>query len=473
MRRYWLLTLMLCFMLIPTTSAQEGELGWLLEFLPTVDDSASMVKLLSTSPTPLMAGELLLDEDFTAINAWENFRGENQRAVVEDGGYEIVSSLENSRMWGQGSQSYSNVAISVETEQLSDEPNNGYGVSCRGSADNIDSDGYYFYISGDGFHSIFKIQNGDVTVLEDWVFSEVINQGQGAQNRIVAVCYRDYLALYANDVLLAEARDTDRTEGIISLAATLYEANSTVHMRFDNLQIYSVTGQVGEDPVVATSTSATPEPTPDTSDISNARLNLLLRTGTRNVTADTLLANVTFGDSGAWGTYSDNEGNSLNISNGSYNAYIVEGGGTIFWGLSDTDYSDVVIQVDAAPSDSTTEAAYGIACRADEDSTGRGYYLIIGTEGYYALLISNGDNYIPAVEDYTDAIDFYASTTLTVVCAGSYLALFNGNDLIFEYEDNKFPEGRIGLTVAAYGIDGEIVDVRYDNLRIWSASLGN
>ena len=447
---------------IPISQAQEGDLAWVLDLLPTAADSAPVPKLLASAPAPLVADELLLREDFAAVNAWENFSGVEQRAVVNNGRYEVFSQSEDQYMWGQGFATYRNVAVMVETEQISSEINNGYGLVCRATEDTTNADGYYFFISGDGYYTIFARVDDTQETLKEWTISDLVNQGQGAQNRIMAVCHQDYLALYVNDVLVAEATDTRLTEGALSLAAIIYEPDSDVDIRFDNLVVYGIEA-TAPDIVVAT-----PEPQID-ADALEADLQSLLTEGSRSVIIGELIQQETFDSASTWGEYNDGEGGYLRIENGVYNAYAEGDGGTIFWGINDTDYSNVVVQVEAQASETTQEAAFGIACRADGEASGRGYYLLIGTNGYYTLIISNGNNYIPALEDNSDLIRHTELNTITAVCVNDYLALYVNNNLIFEYEDTKFPEGRIGLTIVAYGEDGEIVDVTFDNALIWSA----
>lgn len=463
MRRLSLLIISL-LLLIPLAQAQESDLAWLLDLLPTAADGAPIAKLLASAPNPLVVGDLLLQEDFSAVNAWENFSGVDQRAVVDDAHYEVFTQVEDVYMWGQGFDTYSNLAVMVETEQVSSELNNGYGITCRTTEDPTNADGYYFFISGDGYYTIFVRVDDTQETLREWTSSDLVNQGQGSKNRIMAVCHQDYLALYVNDVLATEVTDNRLSEGVLSLAAIVYEPDSNVEIHFDNLIVYSIEA-TETDPVI---TSTTPE---IDADVLEADLQSLLTAGSRSVIIGELIQQETFDDADTWGEYDDDEGSYLRIENGVYNAYAQGDGGTIFWGINNTDYNNVVVQVEAQASETTQEAAFGIACRADSEGSGRGYYLLMGTDGYYTLIISNGNNYITTLEDRSDLITQtdLDLNTLTAVCVNDYLALYVNDNLIFEYEDTKFPEGRIGLTIVAYGEDGEIVDVHFDNALIWSA----
>ena len=96
-----------------------------------------------------------------------------------------------------------------------------------------DGDGYLFLIQGGGSYGIFRSRGRSLTPLVDWAQSDAITIGPGL-NRLRAVCAGDYLALYVNDRLLAEAIDTTYSEGQVGLVASA--ANRLgVEVEFDNL----------------------------------------------------------------------------------------------------------------------------------------------------------------------------------------------------------------------------------------------
>jgi len=113
-------------------------------------------------------------------------------------------------------------------------------VACRSGLKSNDGSGYYFRISGDGYFAITKSDGDTLTNLVDWTQSDAIHQGQN-RNQITAVCVGDYLALYANDTLLAETNDSDLTEGYAGLSVSAFEDKDKnpveVDVSFDNVVI--------------------------------------------------------------------------------------------------------------------------------------------------------------------------------------------------------------------------------------------
>ena len=179
------------------------------------------------------ANELLLDESFNSASAWENFVSGDVDMQVDDGKYRIQTG-DGGYIWALNDQEHDNVVIEVTSEQESSFENNAYGVICRADESN-NGDGYYFLISGDGYYSIAKGEGDNVNALVEWTASSAINEGQ-AENKIVAVCIDNYLALYVNDEFLVEVTDSDYRTGYAGFAAAAFEGGST-DITFDDLTI--------------------------------------------------------------------------------------------------------------------------------------------------------------------------------------------------------------------------------------------
>jgi hypothetical protein len=104
---------------------------------------------------------------------------------------------------------------------------------CRVQGDELS--GYALRISGDGYSSIARFVDGNPEALVEWSGSEAVRQGN-ATNRLRVVCDGDYLALFVNGELVAEARDTTFTDGDIALMATTFQPEAT-EVHFDNLVV--------------------------------------------------------------------------------------------------------------------------------------------------------------------------------------------------------------------------------------------
>lgn len=191
-------------------------------------------------------GETLLAVAFNDPSEWETGtypvgaeEPESTLSVV-DGRFRIDhrSPRSPSFTWSLGGDSYEDVVVEVESEQLSEEENNLYGVTCRMAPDaNGDASGYAILISGDGYYGFARIASRSLTFLVDWHQSDVINQGQ-ATNHIRAVCVDDYLALYVNGEFMGDVTDSTYTQpGQVGLIAGVTQ-NATIGIAFDDLTVY-------------------------------------------------------------------------------------------------------------------------------------------------------------------------------------------------------------------------------------------
>src|SRR5690606_25544583 len=136
--------------------------------------------------------------------------------------------------WALNAQLHSDVVIEVYSAQASTYGNNAYGVVCRADPGGR-GDGYYFYISGDGYWSIRRGQGRTMTSLVDFTRSDAIHQGQSL-NLIRVLCVEDYLALYVNDQFVGDVRDRTFASGVAGFSAAVPEEGD-VDVSFDNLRI--------------------------------------------------------------------------------------------------------------------------------------------------------------------------------------------------------------------------------------------
>ncbi len=193
------------------------------------------------SPSPAETEELIAEtpemlvftDDFSDLESgWEVGDFEGGSVGYKGERYFVYASTENMVMWGAAGKNYKDVIIEVDSYQVfaPGNNNNDYGVMCRVQ---VNGDGYSFSVSGDGFYTIQKLSGESYTDLVEWASSPAIVQGNES-NHIKAVCEGDYLALYVNDVLLAEAHDSEFSHGDIALTATSYEVDAT-EIQYDNL----------------------------------------------------------------------------------------------------------------------------------------------------------------------------------------------------------------------------------------------
>lgn len=223
------------------STAQDNDLGWIIDLLPKGEEQAPVNKLLLASAVNLTTDTRLLSEDFeTTDNGWEIFESSFGYIDVIAGNYELVNRREDTILWGTSPDTYGDVAVRVQTTLNTEDEDNGYGVVCR-SGGSDDLNGYYFFISGEGYYTLFAIADDAFTPLVPWTFSDVIQQGLGAENTLLAVCHEQYLGFFVNDVLLTEDFDNAHTSGHVALAGIIYNDDSQIEVLFDNVDVWTLT----------------------------------------------------------------------------------------------------------------------------------------------------------------------------------------------------------------------------------------
>jgi len=187
-------------------------------------------------PTPIPADALFQDDFGDPNSGWEVGDYEGGDVGYKDGVYFVTSTTQDMMMWGVSNRSFDNVIIEVDVTQISAGPenNNGYGVVCREQG-GIDGYGYYLRISGDGYYSIARAADGEITALVDWTESSAVNKGN-ATNHIRAICDSTNIELFVNGEQVGAVEDSTFAAGDIAFTATTYESEMT-KVHFDNLVV--------------------------------------------------------------------------------------------------------------------------------------------------------------------------------------------------------------------------------------------
>ncbi|MCA9973987.1 MAG: hypothetical protein KC425_27435 [Anaerolineales bacterium] len=170
----------------------------------------------------------------------------------------------------------------------------------------------------------------------------------------------------------------------------------------------------------------------------------------------------------AWETFSA-EGTDMRVTDGSYRLQTDDGG--YVWGLNDQSHDDVVIEAEATQYSSFANNAYGVMCRADVTNNGDGYYFLVSGDGYYSIRKGEGDG-VPALVDWATSSavnEGEAANTIRAVCIGDYLAMYVNDTFVADIRDGSYASGYAGLAGTAF--DGGDIDIAFDNLTVWSASL--
>ncbi len=384
------------------------------------------VATVEAPPTGLPAGVLLEDDFSDPASGWEVGNYGEGSVGYKDGAYFVLSTVDGKQLWGVANRTFDNLIVEVEARQVSApaNDNNAYGVGCRIQPN---GDGYYFYISGDGYYRIAKSAGGDHQPLVDWTSSGLINQGNST-NRLRVVCDSSHLALSVNGQLLAEAEDFTFSEGDIAFSVGTFEDDPT-EVHFDNVRVTA----------------------PGASAVSTA---------TRPVG---VLFQDDFSDpSSGWEVGNYNQG-SVGYRDG---AYFVTSAGEKkrMWGVANRSFDNLIIEVEArqVSAPASNDNAYGVSCRvqADDDA----YNLVISGDGFYAIQkIEDGSFQMLVDWTRSDVINQGNATNhLRAVCDGSRLALYCNGQLLAETTDSTYASGDIALMVTTY--ESEPTEVLFDNL---------
>ncbi|MEZ4667190.1 MAG: SH3 domain-containing protein [Anaerolineae bacterium] len=198
-------------------------------------DADSLNLLLLDGAQEVMVNKLSMSDVFDKSSNWEVYTDDNQTLEVAKGVYHMYLKGD-AFTWGLNGENDSDTVVHVKTIQRTENNNNSYGIICRADPEN-NGNGYYFEISGEGYYAITVVNGDDIHTLVDWTKSKAINSGQD-ENEIIAVCVKDYLALYVNEVLLAETTDSAFTEGQTGLTVSSFDKKSDVDIAFDNVSVW-------------------------------------------------------------------------------------------------------------------------------------------------------------------------------------------------------------------------------------------
>ena len=157
------------------------------------------------------------------------------------------------------------------------------------------------------------------------------------------------------------------------------------------------------------------------------------------------------------------------LQDGAYRARAWDGG--FMWAIKPPAHTDVVVEVETIQLSDDGSVAYGVMCRAAPTDNSDGYYFLIGGDGYYTIRRGSTDRIGALIPfTYSGAIrQGRGVNRVRAVCIGDYLALYVNGEFVAETRDDYFSRGYTGL--AAGVVEGGDVDVAFDDLTVWAASL--
>ncbi|HOJ00116.1 MAG TPA: hypothetical protein PLL88_00740 [Anaerolineaceae bacterium] len=191
-------------------------------------------KTPGTQPT----GIIFFDDFSSNTSGWDRVETDLGGTDYVSGGYHIVINEKNTDYFSTLYRTYTDIGLQADAQWVEGPYDNNFGLICRFQ----DEKNFYAgMISSDGYYGIFKIENGDYTVLghETMLQSETIGITD-SRKQIAFRCYQDFLFLYVNGILLDVQQDKTFNAGDVGMIAGSFE-DAGVHILFDDFYLIDVT----------------------------------------------------------------------------------------------------------------------------------------------------------------------------------------------------------------------------------------
>jgi S1-C subfamily serine protease len=178
-------------------------------------------------------GDVELFDDFsTSTNGWDESSEDEFARYYLDERYFIEVNPSQYTVWSALTQNFENVVINVDVNIEQAGHDGDIGILCRYE----DADNHYaLEVSEDGYFSIWKRVNGEVSYLVDWTASDLIPIDSSGFT-VNAACDGAQLSVGIDGELLATATDSDFSSGSVGLIAGTWE-NGGLVVSFDNFEV--------------------------------------------------------------------------------------------------------------------------------------------------------------------------------------------------------------------------------------------
>jgi hypothetical protein len=184
--------------------------------------------------------QLLYEERFAQAegNSWYVGGGETYRFWIEGGKYHYESQPGEWRgVKNPAAGQFQDFQLKVDIEHIAGTANKTAPYIMFRI---VDWDNYYrFLVSPAGTFSVDKRVGGTWTTLKGWTAHGAIYTGPGV-NKVAVVANGPQLTFFVNDQQVYQATDDSLAEGQIGLGCGSYEGNTTVHITFDNIEVWSL-----------------------------------------------------------------------------------------------------------------------------------------------------------------------------------------------------------------------------------------
>lgn len=151
-----------------------------------------------------------------------------------------------------------------------------------------------------------------------------------------------------------------------------------------------------------------------------------------------------------------------NYLNGVYRIYVNQPSTDVI-ASPGLEFSDTIIEVDAAKIGGPDDNDFGIACRV-QDKT-HYYFFLISSDGYYGVgqYTDQGQQLIgmPAMLPSEIIQQGQAINHIRADCVANRLALYVNGERLIEITDDTYASGDVGLVAGSFGTPG--TDIHFDN----------
>jgi hypothetical protein len=188
--------------------------------------------------TPAPPTVSVYEENFQGNDGtWQFLDTDDVRYSLAGGVLSIQVMAPSLMGWSLNERVFGDFLAEVDTVHAAGPTMVEYGLLFR----YVDREHFYFYaITATGLYSLWKMEDGEWSILVDWTRSNALAQGEGAYNRLSLLADGNEFALFANGQELVRTTDSSFEHGQFALVAgTFNEDNGEI--AFDNLFVWDLT----------------------------------------------------------------------------------------------------------------------------------------------------------------------------------------------------------------------------------------
>jgi len=175
---------------------------------------------------------ILFKDDFSyESGGWTTHEDPISFSGYSQGGFRLWVNVPDYQFWSVPGLNFKDTLIYSRVRKLGGPDDNIIGLLCRYQNK---SNYYAFVISSDGYYGIYKMLDGEQSLInqEHLDFNPTINQGNNV-NEIQAVCVADQLMLFVNGIKLIEAQENTLLSGDVGLIVGNF-SDAGVDVLFDD-----------------------------------------------------------------------------------------------------------------------------------------------------------------------------------------------------------------------------------------------